>query len=152
MFFVCYIPVILYVKPYQLRHFLYPGFALIMTIMLGLLIFATHENGGSAGSLMSSKPIVLTKSSRAFYIVQCIVSTVGTYGGASERFSDWTRFAKMRQAPTISLFLVMSVAVLFSGLIGALVTSAHYEATAVLEWNPLSLLAELQAGNYSPGV
>lgn len=143
---------ILYVKPYQLRRFLYPGLAIITTVMFGLLIWAIHGNNGSAGTLISYNPIIMSKADRGFRIVQCIFSIMGTYGGASERFSDWTRFAKTRQSPTVALMLVMPISVLLSGLIGALVTSAYYESSGVLVWNPLTLLAELQANNYSPAV
>ncbi|RDW92664.1 hypothetical protein BP5796_02058 [Coleophoma crateriformis] len=152
MFFVFYIPMILYVKPYQLRRFMYPVFAIITIIMFGLLIWAIHGNGGSAGSLISSNPTELSTANRAYRIVQCIFSIMGTYGGASERFSDWTRFAKTRQSPTVALLVIMPLTGIFSGMIGALVTSAYYESSGNLVWNPLTLLSDLQANNYSPAV
>lgn len=152
MYFVFYIPLIYYVKPHQLRRFIYPAFAIIMTLMFSLLIWAIHGNGGSAGTLISNNPIVLSSPDRAFRICQCLFSIMGTYGGASERFSDWSRFAKTRQSPSVALLIVAPCSVLLSGLIGALVTSAYYESSGKLEWNPLSLLAGLQEENYSPAV
>ncbi|RDW58497.1 hypothetical protein BP5796_12427 [Coleophoma crateriformis] len=151
-FFLLYVPLIWLLKPYQMRSYLYPGFVLVLAVMFGMLIWAIHGNGGSAGTLWSSNPIVLSASDRAFRIAQCLITVIGTWGGASERFSDWSRFAKSRQAPTLALVLGTPLGISFAATIGALVTSAYYESHGKLVWNPLTILATLQLEEYTPSV
>lgn len=151
-FFLLYVPVIWLVKPHQMRRYLYPGFFLVMTVMFGLLIWAIHGNGGSAGPLWSSNPVILSASDRSFRIAQCLITVIGTWGGASERFSDWSRFAKNRQAPTLALVVGTPLGITFAASIGALVTSAYYESHGQLVWNPLVILTTLQVEDYTPAV
>jgi NCS1 family nucleobase:cation symporter-1 len=151
-YFVFYVPFIWVVRPHQLKRFLYPGFVLVLGVMFGLLIWAVRSNNGSIGTLISSNPIVLSTSDKSFRIAQCIITIIGTWGGASERFSDWSRFAHSRQSPTLAMCLGMPLGVTFAAAIGALVTSATYQSTGILQWNPLVLLSSVQVASYTPAV
>lgn len=46
----------------------------------------------------------------------------------------------------------MPLGVTFAATMGARVTSAKYESTGVMNWNPLILLSALQAKQYTPAV
>jgi NCS1 family nucleobase:cation symporter-1 len=140
------------VQPHKLKRFLYPGFVLVMGVMFGLLIWAIQSNNGSIGTLITSSPIKLSKSNKSFKIAQCLITIVGTWGGASERFSDWSRFAHSRQSPTLAMCVGMPLGITFAATIGALVTSATYQSTGSLQWNPLLLLSALQLRSYTPAV
>lgn len=141
-----------FIRPPQFRKLLYPGFFLVLVVMFGLLVYGMRSNGGSVGPLMGSNPIELSESDKAFRIAQCIFTVIGTWGGSAERFSDWSRFSTSRNAPSISLFIGMPLGITFSAIIGCLVTSATYGSTGVVQWNALTLLSELQEGQYTAKV
>ncbi|KAH8678280.1 permease for cytosine/purines, uracil, thiamine, allantoin-domain-containing protein [Xylariales sp. PMI_506] len=140
--------VIITVPPYRIRKCLYPAFVVIAATFIGLLAWAVSSNGGT-GSLLSS-PIVLTKSQRAFRMIQCISSVSGTWGGAAERISDWTRFEKRRHASTPAMLLALPITVTISATFGVLVATATYKMYGELLWNPLQLLQYIQANHYTP--
>jgi nucleobase:cation symporter-1, NCS1 family len=81
-----------------------------------------------------------------------ISSGAGAYTGGTVRMSDWTRFAKTRNAPIIPITIAMSLTITLGALIGVLTTFASYEIfnDGVVYWNPLVLLQHLQATSYTP--
>ena len=105
---------VLAVPPAKIRRCLYPAFFIILTTFIGLLIWALASNGGT-GNLVSS-PVLLSKSRRAFRMIQCISSVGGSYGGLAERFSDWTRFEKKTLIRGIPRMLVCSRFTIHFGL------------------------------------
>ncbi|PVH99767.1 hypothetical protein DM02DRAFT_710388 [Periconia macrospinosa] len=139
---------VLAVPPAKIRRCLYPAFFVILTTFLSILIWALATNRGT-GDLISS-PVELTKSRRAFRMIQCISSVGGSYGGAAERFSDWTRFSKTRRAPTSANLLALPLTITFSATIGVLVTTATYNIYGTLLWNPLELLTHILQTSYTP--
>jgi NCS1 family nucleobase:cation symporter-1 len=68
-------------------------------IFISVLAWTFHPYGGT-GSLFSV-PIVLTKSQRAFRIVQCISSVGGTWGEVGERFEKKKSTATPAMAITL---------------------------------------------------
>jgi NCS1 family nucleobase:cation symporter-1 len=149
LFYTLYVPMVWFIRPHQFRKFLYPGFFLVLTVMFGFLIFAIRYNGGSIGPLMGSNPIPMSVADRTFRVFQCLFTVIGTWGGAAERFSDWSRYAESRNAPNVGLFVGMPLGLTFSVAVGCISTSALYGATGVLEWNPLVVLSTLQQENYT---
>lgn len=100
---------------------------------------------------MLSSPITLTASDRAFRIIQCASTISGSWSGAAERFSDWTRLAKKKNAPYIGMTLGLALAVTLSAVIGAVVTSAATEVYPdLVNWNPVTLLLNVQEAFYTP--
>lgn len=122
---------------------------MITCTLFGILGWAIHENHGSVGDLVHSK-IELSPSTKAFRMVQCIVSITGSWSGAAERLSDWSRFAKTKNSPTPSMILATPITVTLCATIGVLCTSATYERYGELIWNPLALLAYVQGDSYTP--
>jgi nucleobase:cation symporter-1, NCS1 family len=140
--------VVVTVPPAKIRKLLYPAFFIILATFLSILIWALASNGGT-GNLISS-PVPMTNSMRAFRMIQCISSVGGSYGGAAERFSDWSRFSKTRHATTGANLIALPLTITFSATIGVLITTATYNMFGTLLWNPLELLTHIQATSYTP--
>lgn len=98
LYCIIFFGVIAVVPPHKIRKCLYPAFAIVATTFIGILAWALASNGGT-GSLISST-LHLSKTQRAFRMVQCISSISGSYGGAADRISDWTRFERKRGVST----------------------------------------------------
>jgi len=84
--------------------------ALIGTVgtVFGLMAWAVHVNGGSAGDMVSPA-ITLSASARGFRFIQCISSVCGTYGGAADRLSDVRHHILFSQETKLTLkFLVVA--------------------------------------------
>jgi NCS1 family nucleobase:cation symporter-1 len=145
---VIYLPILWFVPPHQIRKCLYPSFIMITATFIGIVAWIVHENGGT-GSFVSS-PIVLSKSQRAFRMVQCISSVSGTWGGAAERISDWTRFEKKRGAANPGMMFALPVSVTLVALIGVVIATATTEKYGTAIWNPLVLLTLVQTTTYTP--
>lgn len=111
-----------------------------------------HRNGG-AGNLLSSlsSAVPITSTERGFAMMSSISSVGGAYTGGTVRVSDWTRFAKTRNAPIIPIIVAMPLTVTLGALIGVLVSSSSNEVfnDGVVYWNPLVLLQHLRAANYT---
>lgn len=138
-----------FVPPHQIRKFLYPSFIMICACFIGLLAWALHSNGGT-GSLIRS-PIVLAKSQRAFRIVQCISSVGGTWGGAGERFSDWSRLEKKKNTAMPAMAIALPVTVTITAMFGVFITTAtEYMNGGTIQWNPLILMITIQQQTYTP--
>lgn len=121
---------------------------MICACFIGLLAWSTHSYG--VGSLVSS-PIILTKSQRAFRIVQCMSSVGGSWGGAGERFSDWSRFEKKRNTAMPAMALALPITVTLTAMIGVFVTTATLNFSGgKAQWNPLVLLIAIQKETYTP--
>lgn len=100
---------------------------------------------------MLSTTITLTASDRAFRIIQCASTISGSWAGAAERFSDWTRFGKTKKSPYIGMILGLPAAVVFSAVIGVVVTSAVTSRYPdLVDWNPIGLLINVQSAFYTP--
>jgi NCS1 family nucleobase:cation symporter-1 len=145
LIFLCIIYV---VPPHKIRKCLYPAFAVVSVTFIGLLAWALSSNHGP-GNLISSA-LHLSKSQRAFRMVQCISSISGSYGGAADRISDWTRFEKRRGVSTPAMLLVLPICVTISATFGVLTTTATYHMYGKVLWNPLTLLQYIQETNYTP--
>lgn len=121
-----------------------------MGTVFGIMAYAVSVNGGSAGNLVS--PVVaISSSNRAFRFIQCISTVVGTYGGAADRFADWTRFAKKKDSHVIGTILGMPIVITLCSLLGVLTasaTKAHYGTTY---WQPLTYLQFVLKSEYTAG-
>jgi hypothetical protein len=145
-----FLTIILTVPPHKIRKCLYPAFIVISVTFIGILAWAISSAGGT-GDLISS-PVQISTSQRAFRMVQCISSIGGSWGGAADRISDWTRFERKRHASTSAMLLALPVFVTISATFGVLVTTATYKMYGVLLWNPLQLMQYIQTENYTPAV
>ncbi|RDW73384.1 hypothetical protein BP6252_07291 [Coleophoma cylindrospora] len=148
LFTAIYLPTLWFVPPHQIRKGLYPSFIIICATFIGMLGWALRSNGG-AGNLLSSS-LHLTRTEKAFRLVQCMSSVGGTWGGAAERFSDWTRFERKRHTSTPGMVIALPVTVTLSALFGVLITTATSKMYGTVQWNPLLLLQAIQADTYTP--
>ncbi|RDW77351.1 hypothetical protein BP6252_05404 [Coleophoma cylindrospora] len=145
---IIYLPILYFVPPHQIRKCLYPSFIIVSATFLGILGWAVQTNGGT-GNLIAPQ-VTITGSQRAFRIVQCMSSIGGTWGGAAERISDWTRFEKKRGAANPGMLLALPITVTICALVGVLATTASYQTYGTTLWNPLVLLQYAQTTSYTP--
>ena len=82
-------------------------------------------------------------------MLSSISSIGGAYTGGTVKVSDWTRFAKTKNAPVIPIIIAMPLTVTLGALVGVLTTSASYEMYGQVLWNPPVLLQFLQAEHYT---
>lgn len=82
-------------------------------------------------------------------MLSSISSIAGAYTGGTVKVSDWTRFAKTKNAPIIPVTIAMPLTVTLGALVGVLTTSASYELYGQVLWNPPVLLQHLQAEHYT---
>jgi NCS1 family nucleobase:cation symporter-1 len=87
LYIITYLPIIIFIKPHKLEKFMWPAFIGIVGTVFGIMAWAVHNNGGSAGDLVHPG-ITLSASARGFRFVQCISAVAGTYGGSADRISD----------------------------------------------------------------
>jgi NCS1 family nucleobase:cation symporter-1 len=142
-----YTPILWVIKPYQLRLGLYPTFVATIASFTGILIWALVSNGG-AGDLLTSAT-QLTTSQKAFRFIQCVSGISGTWGGAADRYSDWSRFERKRGTSIPGLF-ALPVVVTISALFGVLTTTATSKMYGFVQWNPILLLQYTQSVSYTP--
>ena len=64
--------------------------------------------------------------------------------------SDWTRFSKTKNAPTIPLLIGSPLFGTLGAVLGILATNAVHTKDKVVEWNPLALLIYVQEKHYTP--
>ncbi|RDI78790.1 hypothetical protein Vi05172_g11150 [Venturia inaequalis] len=149
IYIAIYLPIAYFTPPHKLQKFLYLSIFMTAVCFAGLLGWIIHANGGHVNMLSSN--ITLTASDRAFRIVQCASTISGSWSGAAERFSDWTRFAKKKNSPYIGMTVGLALAVVLSAVIGAVVTSAATEVYPdLVNWNPITLLLNVQDAFYTP--
>ncbi|KEY68266.1 hypothetical protein S7711_07020 [Stachybotrys chartarum IBT 7711] len=150
IYIILYLPVVIWIKPHKLEPFMWPAFIATVGTVFGIMAWAVATNGGSAGNLVSPA-ITLSAGTRGFRFVQCISSICGTYGGAADRFSDWTRFSKKPNSSVIGSATAMPICITMCALLGVLTASAtraHYDTPM---WQPLSILTFAQTEFYTPG-
>jgi len=129
---------------------MWPAFIGTMGTVFGIMAYAVSVNGGSAGNMVAPA-IAISSSNRGFRFVQCISTVVGTYGGASDRFSDWTRFAKKKNSHVIGTVMGMPIVITLCSLLGVITasaTKAHYGTTY---WQPLTYLQFVLKSEYKAG-
>lgn len=148
IYVIIYIPLVIWVKPNKLDRWMLPAFLLTIGTLMGLCGWAVARNGGTAGSLVAPK-VQISSADRGFRFVQCISAVCGTYTGASDRFSDWTRYSKTPRSYYFGTTVGLVFALFISALLGVMTTSATYEIYGVLMWNPLTLLQYLQQNEYT---
>jgi len=78
---------IIFIKPHKLEKFMWPAFIAIVGTVFGIMAWAVHNNGGSAGDMVHPA-VTLSASARDFRFVQCVSAVAGTYGFAADRISD----------------------------------------------------------------
>ncbi|KAH8880225.1 hypothetical protein GQ53DRAFT_891637 [Thozetella sp. PMI_491] len=148
VYVIIYIPLVVWVNPNKLDKWMLPAFLLTLGTLFGLCGWAVARNGGTAGSLVAPK-VQISSSDRGFRFVQCISAVCGTYSGASDRFSDWTRYSKTPRSYIFGTTVGLVFALFTSALLGVMTTSATYGIYGTLMWNPLTLLQYLQAHEYT---
>jgi NCS1 family nucleobase:cation symporter-1 len=114
------------------------------------MAWAVQKNGGSPGNLVSPV-IALSASERGFKFVQCVSSICGTYGGAADRFADWTRFSKKRNSYVIGSVTAMPIVITMCALLGVLTASATRDHYGTAMWQPLTILLFVQKEEYTAG-
>lgn len=129
---------------------MWPAFIGTMGTVFGIMAWAVNKNGGTVNNLVS--PVMaLSSANRGFRFVQCISSVCGTYGGAADRFSDWTRFSKKKNSYILGSIVAMPIVITLCALLGVLTataTHAHYGSTM---WQPLVILEFIQGEQYTAG-
>lgn len=125
VFMVLFAPMVM-IPPHKLGRLLLPVFGVTCVTFAGLLGWAIHSNGGSAGNLISPA-IAITPLAGRFAMVQGISQVAGAYTGGSVRLSDWTRFTATPNAPRIGMVIAQPLSLTIGALIGVLVTSATHE-------------------------
>jgi hypothetical protein len=147
IYWAFFIPVVLYIPMYKLKNAMYPSIVATAAALFGILGWAIHNNGGTVGSLVSG--VKAGKLDKAFLFMQCVSSTAAVWGGSGDRLSDWSRYSKNKWAPYPALFTSLPISLtLFAG-IGTLTTSAYYNKTGEIVWNPVTMLLTIQANNYT---
>lgn len=166
IYIILYLPIVIWIKPYvslilpsdantklsrhKLEKFMWPAFLGTVGTVFGIMAWAIHGNGGSPGDMVAPT-ITLSAANRGFRFVQCISSVCGTYGGAADRFSDWTRFSKKKNSYVVGSVTGMPVVITLCALLGVLTASAtksHYGTTM---WQPLTILTFAQNESYNAG-
>tara|TARA_R110002060_G_scaffold39912_1_gene51114 strand:+ start:201 stop:839 length:639 start_codon:yes stop_codon:yes gene_type:complete len=129
---------------------MWPAFIGTVGTVFGIMAWAVHTNGGSAGNLVSPS-IPLSAANRGFRFVQCISSICGTYGGAADRFSDWTRFSKKKNSSVIGSSTALPIVITLCALLGVITASATRAHYGTSMWQPLVILQFAQDETYSAG-
>jgi NCS1 family nucleobase:cation symporter-1 len=148
IYFVFFVPIVLYVPMHKLKTFLYPSIIFTAAALLGTLGWIVNENGGT-GPLISS-PTPASSTTKAFLFLQCVSSTAAVWGGSGDRLSDWSRFAKNRWAPYPSLFTGLPITLTLTATLGTFATSAFYSRYGQVVWTPLTMLQFIQDNSYTP--
>lgn len=150
LYIITYLPVVLFIKPHRLEKFMWPALIGTVSCVFGIMAWAVHTNGGSPGNLVSPS-LSLSTANRTFRFLQCISSVTGTYGGAADRLSDWTRFSKNKNSYILGSSTAMPVVITLCALLGVLTASATKEHFGTAMWQPLTILTYIQTHNYGPG-
>jgi NCS1 family nucleobase:cation symporter-1 len=151
LYSVVYLPIVWFIKPRHIKMFLPASFALNIIVFTSLLGWALASNGGPGPSSVLAVSKHLTTSQKALRFVQCISSVSGTWGGATDRYSDWSRFEK-KKGRCLPGLIVLPVMVVIVGSFGVLITNATADMYGVVEWNPTLLLSYIQGRFYTPAV
>lgn len=64
LYLICYISILAFIRPHQLRFGLYPAFVTTITVFVGILIWAVTANGGVGELILSNTK--LTAAQRGF--------------------------------------------------------------------------------------
>ncbi|EPE24965.1 hypothetical protein GLAREA_11546 [Glarea lozoyensis ATCC 20868] len=150
LYIITYLPIVIFIQPHRLEKFMWPALVGTIACVFGIMAWAVHTNGGSAGDLVSPA-IPLSTANRAFRFVQCISSICGTYGGAADRFSDWTRFSKNKNSYIVGSATAMPVVITLCALLGTLTASATKAHYGKAMWQPLTILSFIQTEHYTAG-
>jgi NCS1 family nucleobase:cation symporter-1 len=148
IYWVIFIPIVLYIPMYKLKNAMYPSIIATAAALFGILGWAINYNGGTVGSLVSGVPA--SSYDKAFLFLQCVSSTAAVWGGSGDRLSDWSRYSKNKWAPYPALFTALPIALTLFAAIGTLTTSAYYNKTGEIVWNPVTMLLTIQSTNYTP--
>lgn len=150
MVYVVVFFMLLMVHPSKFKRLVTPGAIMIAAVFFGLLGWAISSNGGTVGSLLSGK-VPLSSTSKSFTMLYAISSGAGSSTAYASRISDWTRFAKTKNAPTLPFLLGGPFLGCLAPILGILATSAVYSRYEVILWNPLALLLYVQETQYTAG-
>lgn len=79
-----------------------------------------------------------------------ITAILGAWGAGTLGQSDWTRYAKRKNAPTLSQLVAAPITIAITAIIGIIVTSAAKDILGgEIVWNPIYLLADMQEKYHS---
>lgn len=154
---------------------MWPAFVATIGTVFGIMSWAVASNGGSAGDLVAPA-VTISASARGFRFVQCVSSvsviflpcssfnlslilshlrrltllhSCGTYGGAADRFSDWTRFSKKPNSSVLGSATALPVCITLCALLGVLTASATHARFGQPMWQPLTILTFAQTEYYT---
>jgi nucleobase:cation symporter-1, NCS1 family len=150
LYIILYMPIVIWIKPHKLEKFMWPAFVGTVGTVFGIMGWAISANGGSPGNIVSPA-IQLTAATRAFRFVQCISSVAGTYGGAADRFSDWTRFSKSKNSYLLGSITALPICITMCATLGVFTASATKARFGETMWQPLAILAFTQEEYYTAG-
>lgn len=149
IFLFFYVLLVVFVPPERMQFPFALSFLAFLGTMIGVLSWAMAETHGKIGPLFYSTRNT-SRLSTGWMVMQGITSVVGTWSGGSLSHSDWTRFAKHPHSPLLSQFIFAPVVIVVTSFIGIVVTSASglvfdIAPEAPHPWNPIDLLAQIQA-------
>ena len=130
------------------RRLVWPAACGVAIVFFGIFGWAIGANGGKPGNLLTPK-VHLSSTARSFAMLYGISSTAGSGTAYSARMSDWTRFSKSKNTPTIALLVGSPIFGSLSTILGILATNAVNAKYGVIEWNPLALLIYAQEAHYT---
>ncbi|KAK7415946.1 hypothetical protein QQX98_005519 [Neonectria punicea] len=136
-----FVPFVL-VKPEKLQMPFVICFVLFCSTCVGLLIWAVSQAGGSGS--MFHQPGTAPNVGWAFFFG--ITSILGAWGAGTLGQSDWTRYARTKNAPILSQLVASPMTIAVTAVIGIVVTSASREIMGGdIIWSPIALLGEIQS-------
>jgi nucleobase:cation symporter-1, NCS1 family len=150
LYIILYLPVVIWIKPHKLEKFMWPAFIGTIGTVFGIMAWSVSMNGGSPGDLVSPA-IDISRGTRAFRFIQCVSSVCGVYGGAADRFSDWTRFSKSKNSYILGSATAMPICISICALLGILTASATRAHYGESMWQPLVILEFAQNEHYTAG-
>ncbi|ODV97464.1 hypothetical protein PACTADRAFT_49185 [Pachysolen tannophilus NRRL Y-2460] len=144
IYMILFIPCIM-IPPEKIQTFFRITFVLVFGAMFGILGWAIKTAGGAGAMLTEHSSTLTTKAEVAWAVVMSIFSVVGTAGTGILGQSDWARYSTTKRGPAPAQFIGAPIAVVYSSLIGCLVTSAVNDIVGETVWNPLNVLSAIQS-------
>lgn len=137
------------IPPERLQTFFRITFAMITVTMFGMLGWAVHAAGGTAGALVHT-PATLSGARLSWNAVFGLQSIIGSQASGCLGQSDWTRYARTPNAAFFGQLIAAPLFIIVTAVCGILITSAAATIYGEYIWNPFELLLTVQDHSLSP--